>query len=140
VLGYEHGIGVRSGCFCAQPYIAHLLGVGADAQRRWLDGARRGDARGAPGMVRISFGCHNDTRDVDLAVAALRRVVAGDVAGDYREIDDGTFAPEGYVEPALFTLGGDAERRRGWARAGTTGGADGVGGVGPLPLVPVGTA
>ena len=25
VLGYEHGIGVRSGCFCAQPYIAHLL-------------------------------------------------------------------------------------------------------------------
>ena len=26
VLGYEHGIGVRSGCFCAQPYVAHLLG------------------------------------------------------------------------------------------------------------------
>ena len=25
VLGYEHGVGVRSGCFCAHPYIAHLL-------------------------------------------------------------------------------------------------------------------
>src|SRR5262249_53594021 len=25
VLGYEHGIGIRNGCFCAQPYMAHLL-------------------------------------------------------------------------------------------------------------------
>src|SRR4030042_3270242 len=27
VLGYEYGIGVRSGCFCAHPYILHLLGL-----------------------------------------------------------------------------------------------------------------
>jgi selenocysteine lyase/cysteine desulfurase len=25
ILGYEFGIGVRSGCFCAHPYILHLL-------------------------------------------------------------------------------------------------------------------
>jgi len=27
ILGYEFGIGVRSGCFCAHPYILHLLGL-----------------------------------------------------------------------------------------------------------------
>ncbi len=27
ILGYEHGVGVRSGCFCAQPYVGHLLGL-----------------------------------------------------------------------------------------------------------------
>jgi selenocysteine lyase/cysteine desulfurase len=27
VLGHESGIAVRSGCFCAQPYVSHLLGV-----------------------------------------------------------------------------------------------------------------
>ncbi|MGE5123719.1 MAG: aminotransferase class V-fold PLP-dependent enzyme, partial [Acidobacteriaceae bacterium] len=30
ILGYEFGIGVRSGCFCAHPYILHLLGLNSD--------------------------------------------------------------------------------------------------------------
>ena len=29
ILGYEGGIGVRNGCFCAQSYVAHLLGIAA---------------------------------------------------------------------------------------------------------------
>ena len=28
ILGYEFGIGVRHGCFCAHPYLLCLLGVG----------------------------------------------------------------------------------------------------------------
>src|SRR5690606_6760062 len=32
VLGYEWGIGVRAGCFCAQPYVMQLLGLDRAAQ------------------------------------------------------------------------------------------------------------
>ncbi len=42
VLGYEHGVGVRSGCFCAHPYVAHLLS---------LDQSRH-DGLGRPGAPR----------------------------------------------------------------------------------------
>ena len=35
VLGYEHGVGVRAGCFCAHPYVAHLLGLDGDDVARW---------------------------------------------------------------------------------------------------------
>jgi selenocysteine lyase/cysteine desulfurase len=104
VLGYEHGVGVRSGCFCAQPYVAQLLGIsGADAAR-WVDRVGRGDKRGAPGLVRMSFGCYNDTGDVDRAVEGLERVVGGYVAGTYHAEPDGSFHPVGYVEPQLFSL------------------------------------
>ena len=77
VLGYEHGIGVRSGCFCAQPYIAHLLRLDSTERARWLDLARRNDHRGTPGLVRISFGCYNETTDVDRAIDALEEAVVG---------------------------------------------------------------
>ena len=35
ILAYEGGIGVRNGCFCAQPYVMRLLGLGAADQARW---------------------------------------------------------------------------------------------------------
>jgi len=104
VLGYEHGVGVRSGCFCAQPYIVHLLRVTPDAARRWIDNAKLGDIRDTPGMVRISLGCYNDTADIDRAVDALEALVAGEVQGRYRCDDQGTYTPEGYTEPRLFSL------------------------------------
>ena len=105
VLGYEHGIGVRSGCFCAQPYIIHLLRVTKDHERRWMARAREGDISGTPGMVRFSLGCYNDARDIDRAVEALHRLVAGQVSGTYRALGDGTYAPQDYTEPSLFSLG-----------------------------------
>jgi selenocysteine lyase/cysteine desulfurase len=103
-LGYEHGVGVRNGCFCAHPYIAELLGLDRAETARWVDQAAGGDKRGAPGLVRISFGCYNDARDVEVAAAAIEQVVAGALAGDYRAERDGSFHPVGYVEPLLFTL------------------------------------
>jgi selenocysteine lyase/cysteine desulfurase len=104
VLGYEHGVGVRSGCFCAHPYIAQLLDLDHAGAAAWADRVRRGDKRGAPGMVRISFGCYNDIGDVDRVVEALQQIVAGDIAGDYRSDVDGSFRPAGYIEPALYSL------------------------------------
>jgi selenocysteine lyase/cysteine desulfurase len=104
VLGYEHAVGVRSGCFCAHPYIGHLLRLDGTESRAWVDRARQGDKRGAPGMVRISFGCYNDSGDVDIAVAALERLIAGEIAANYRADCDGSFHPVGYVEPTMFSL------------------------------------
>jgi cysteine desulfurase / selenocysteine lyase len=103
VLGYEHG--VRHGCFCAQPYVHHVLGVGDIDSTRWLDRARVDEHRGAPGMVRISLGAYNDMADIDRAVRALEWLVSGEVQGRYRADPDGSFVPDGYIEPLLFDLG-----------------------------------
>ena len=94
VLGYEHGIGVRSGCFCAQPYVAHLLGY----TRAEVLGS--GATGGVLGTVRISLGAYNDTGDVDRAVEALALVAAGAVRGTYERASDGSWAPRGFREPA----------------------------------------
>ena len=104
VLGYEHGVGVRSGCFCAHPYIKQLLRLDRTESTAWVDRARDGDKRGAPGMVRISFGCYNDSHDVDVAIAALEQLISAKPAAAYRADRDGSFHPIGYTEPTMFSL------------------------------------
>ena len=104
VLGYEHAVGLRSGCFCAHPYISHLLGLDDASTQAWARRAATGDKRGAPGMVRISFGCYSDTTDVDRAVAGLACIAAGDIAGTYTPDRDGEYHPAGYCEPSVFAL------------------------------------
>lgn len=95
MLGDEHGIGVRSGCFCAHPYVTHLLGLDRAAIRTWAAHAADGDHAGAPGMVRMSIGLSNDPRDIDHAIDALARIVAGDIAGEYRIDRHGDHHPTG---------------------------------------------
>ncbi len=106
VLGYEHGVAVRNGCFCAHPYIAHLLEISPADSMTWVEQAKNDDKRGAPGMVRISFGCYNTMHDVDVAVRGLEQIVAGELAADYRADVDGSYHPVGYEEPLLFSLDG----------------------------------
>ncbi len=79
VLGYEHGIGVRSGCFCAQPYVAQLLGLAEEARTslRPATGER-------PGLVRISFGAYNTLAEIDAAIDAIARVARGGCERRYR--------------------------------------------------------
>ena len=38
ILGYEGGIGVRSGCFCAHPYVVHLLNLSQSERQGWQTG------------------------------------------------------------------------------------------------------
>ena len=104
ILGHEHAVAARSGCFCAQPYIAHLLRVAPADERARVRRARAGDTCGAPGMVRFSLGCYSDLGDIDRAVDAVARITARDIAGVYRQAPDGTFRPRGYTEPVAFTL------------------------------------
>jgi cysteine desulfurase / selenocysteine lyase len=85
VLGVEHGIGVRNGCFCAHPYLARLLGLSNEDVRQLRASLAAGDKRGMPGMVRISFGAYNSLEDVDRLVDALTMIARGEVRGDYRQ-------------------------------------------------------
>ena len=100
VLGYEGGIGVRHGCFCAHPYVVRLLGINADEQHDWQARALAGDRTEMPGMVRMSLGCYSDRGDVDRLVEMLHRITARQYDGDYRVAPaSGEYAPAGYVEP-----------------------------------------
>lgn len=109
MLGTEFGIGVRSGCFCAQPYLAHLLGATREAMRQVRDGVVAGDRNAAPGMVRVSFGAYNTTHDVDRLAIALRQIAQGDVQGKYiQDQASGEWAASGWspdLAPYFSLLG-----------------------------------
>jgi cysteine desulfurase/selenocysteine lyase len=66
-LANEHGIAVRSGCFCAQPYVQRLLRVSpAEVEQAFVT-----PSKPHRGMVRISFGFYNTTAEIDALVNAL---------------------------------------------------------------------
>lgn len=99
ILGYEGGIGVRSGCFCAHPYVVHLLDLDETQALSWRSKILGGDRSEMPGMLRVSFGCYNNTADVDRLVAMLHRIVRHEYQGDYRlDRHSGEYLPAGYEE------------------------------------------
>ena len=61
--------------------------------QRWATRVDDGDKRDAPGMVRMSLGFYNEVEDVDRFIEALRRIVAGDVAGRYACDGQGEYHP-----------------------------------------------
>ena len=105
ILGYEGGIGVRSGCFCAQSYVAHLLGLSAERAR--MQAADLAEQRDRPGMVRLSLGIYNTTADVDALAIMLERVVRGDYQGVYSRLPERSdYSPAGYRDPIGHYLSG----------------------------------
>jgi cysteine desulfurase/selenocysteine lyase len=100
ILGYEGGIGVRSGCFCAQQYVSILLGIPDEARGHAEDPAD--DRSPRPGMVRVSFGLYNTCADVDALVAMLRRIVVSDYHGKYERVPGtGEYTPAGYEDATV---------------------------------------
>jgi len=83
VLGHEWGIGVRNGCFCAQPYVRELLGITDGEMHHILDNLAAGDHTAIPGMVRISFGVYNTLEEVDYVASALRDVLTHGPRANY---------------------------------------------------------
>ena len=74
LLDREAGVAVRNGCFCAQPYVHHLLRVDdGGAVRRAMEAGR---IEGLPGAVRASIGIENAAEDVEALVRAVRRIRA----------------------------------------------------------------
>ena len=96
---------VRSGCFCAHPYVAHLLA--AEPRRRCglgRGGPTRTTSAAHPGWSESASAATTTWHDVDRVVQGLERVVDGDIVADYLADVDGSFHPVGYVEPMLFSL------------------------------------
>jgi selenocysteine lyase/cysteine desulfurase len=76
VLGHEWGVGVRNGCFCAQPYVRELLGISDREMETVVRRLATGDHTTVPGMVRASLGLYNTADEVDYFVEALARILA----------------------------------------------------------------
>ncbi|MBU3158602.1 aminotransferase class V-fold PLP-dependent enzyme [Clostridium frigoris] len=70
ILSYECGISVRSGCFCAQPYLVKLL----DISNEFLIKRLKNPYLYHPGMVRISFGLYNTYAEIDILAYALEQI------------------------------------------------------------------
>jgi selenocysteine lyase/cysteine desulfurase len=98
ILGYEFGIGVRSGCFCAHPYILHLLGLSHAESRQVRSDMLAGDKSHMPGLIRASFGLYNTLEEIDYLVEALNRITRGEYKGRYnQEKATGEYQPVGWA-------------------------------------------
>jgi selenocysteine lyase/cysteine desulfurase len=94
-LSHEWGVAVRNGCFCANPYVFHLLNM-TRAQVEEVEGEVTEDRRTAlPGAVRASLAPYNDEGEVQRFANAVRHVASGQLKTHYEQATDGTFAPEG---------------------------------------------
>jgi selenocysteine lyase/cysteine desulfurase len=97
ILGHEFGIGVRNGCFCAHPYLLHLLGLSPDEADDVRARMLAGDRTDMPGLVRISFGLYNTYAEIDALVTALKLIAAGQYQGSYQQDPaSGEFTPQNW--------------------------------------------
>lgn len=97
ILGYEGGVGVRNGCFCAHPYILRLLNVDDETYRHYHDRVLQHNRTAMPGLIRMSFGCYSNQTDVDRLVEMLERTIRGDYRGEYiEEQSSGSYYPRGF--------------------------------------------
>jgi cysteine desulfurase/selenocysteine lyase len=94
ILGYEHGIGVRAGLFCAHQGVRRLLRAVPDP----ILGARcaGGETRSVAGAVRASLALYNTPDDIDALVSALTSIARGERAGRYVRHASGDYQPEGW--------------------------------------------
>lgn len=98
ILGFEFGIGVRSGCFCAHPYILHLIGIDHQEAQMVRERMQNGDRSDMPGLLRASFGLYNTLTEVDILVDSLTHIIRGEYNGHYvQEIASGEYYPDAWT-------------------------------------------
>ena len=101
ILGYEFGIGIRNGCFCAHPYVLHLLNISEQKSREVQHQIISGDRSNMPGFLRASFGLYNTIEEVDELIDALSDIQSGKFKGQYiQDQSSGDFVPQGW-EPGF---------------------------------------
>ena len=75
-LAGDYGMGVRSGCFCAHPYLTRLFGLTDAEVRQFHEDARANRHDLLPGAVRVS--CNAATPPADIAALGhALRAIAG---------------------------------------------------------------
>ena len=94
-LSHEWGIAVRHGCFCANPYVFHLLNMSKDDVEAVEGEVTAGRKRALPGAVRASLAPYNTASEVDRFLEATRQIARGRIKASYEQAADGTFAPSG---------------------------------------------
>ncbi len=87
-LSAEHGIGVRSGCFCAHPYLTRLLGLDDDQVRRFHRDVLATPGYRLPGAVRASANRGTSVADVAALGEAQRAIAATPEEAAHYEVDD----------------------------------------------------
>lgn len=70
ILSREGGIAVRSGCFCAQPYVQRLLKISNEDVKKYMEN----ESLPRPGLVRISLGLYNDYNEIYLLAYLLKEI------------------------------------------------------------------
>lgn len=104
-LSHEFGIGVRSGCFCAHPYVIRLLKLNEQETQQYRVKVRHGQHGLLPGAVRASAGLGSSTRDIEALGQALRTITTTPEAnGRYTLDPTGEFVPSRRGEPQLSAV------------------------------------
>ncbi len=102
ILGHEHAIGVRNGCFCAHPYITRLLGLDDVKVSELASRIRAGGDPELPGMVRISPGLYNTLEEIELFCDAIEQILSDGPRGQYHwDAARGEYLPEGHDSPSM---------------------------------------
>ncbi len=102
ILCYEAGIGTRTGCFCAQNYVRHLLGLEENHGHVELYDDNRNDK--IPGMVRVSLAGYNTREEIDYLLQWLKDITQNkyEFKKRYRFFaDQGSFIPVEFASGAL---------------------------------------
>ncbi|GAC1475195.1 MAG: aminotransferase class V-fold PLP-dependent enzyme [Candidatus Dormibacteraceae bacterium] len=113
-LSHEWGIAVRNGCFCANPYVFHLLHMDKKAVDAVEGDVTAGHRKALPGAVRASLAPYNTPAEVERFVAAVTHIARGKLNSTYEQAADGTFSPAGGWPriPRSMTLVNPASRGR----------------------------
>jgi cysteine desulfurase/selenocysteine lyase len=94
-LSHEWGIAVRNGCFCANPYVFHLLHMDKQAVEAVEGEVTSGHRKALPGAVRASLAPYNTSGEVDRFIEAVTHIARGRLKATYEQASDGTFSPAG---------------------------------------------
>lgn len=72
ILSYEYGIAVRSGLFCAHPYVQELMGL----KKEDIQYYQKHSDLPFPGLVRVSLGLYNNGAEAQRFIRCVKEVAA----------------------------------------------------------------
>ncbi len=97
-LSHEFGIGVRSGCFCAHPYVIRLLQLPESQIHQFREQVRHGQHALLPGAVRASAGLgttRHEIKRLGEALGSIAETPVGEV--EYTLGPTGEFLPSRHI-------------------------------------------
>ncbi|HKC19472.1 MAG TPA: aminotransferase class V-fold PLP-dependent enzyme [Candidatus Dormibacteraeota bacterium] len=103
-LSHEWGIAVRHGCFCAHPYLMHLLHMTRKEVDTIVDEVTTGGRKALPGAVRASLAPYNTDAEVERFLEAVSAIAGGGIEAEYDQSLDGDYAPSGGWPPVEVAL------------------------------------